>query len=82
MELVEDLDDTDVRVAVRVAHRVRRRFGERELQVGQQLVGERPQPGDPREGEPAERDVLRPRGDREPDGYGRHRWLSPWTKLA
>ena len=66
-ELEADLD-VPVAVAVGVADRVRARLGERELQVGERLVRERPDAREPGEGEPRERDVLRLRRDRQPDG--------------
>ena len=59
-QLVRDLDDTHVLVAVRVPDRVGRGLGQRQLEVREQLVGQLAEPPDARERKPAERDVLGP----------------------
>src|SRR5919197_5475567 len=57
VQLVDDLYRA-LCVAVRVPHGVRARLRQRELEVGQGLFAERPKPREPRQGKPAERDVL------------------------
>ena len=57
-ELVRDVDVTVAVRAVRMAHGVRDGLGQRELQVGDGVVVDRTHLREPREGEPAERDVL------------------------
>ena len=64
-ELVRDLDDAGPIFAVGMADRVRRRLGQRELEVGEQLVGQGADTRDSRQGEPAQSDVFRPGRDRE-----------------
>ena len=58
LELEADVD-LPVTVDVRVPDRVRARLGERELQVGDRRVRERPHARKPGQGEPRQRDVLR-----------------------
>ena len=66
VQLVGDLDRA-LALAVRVPDGVRRRLGERELEVGHELLGDRPQAREPRQREPAERDVLGARRNRQSD---------------
>src|SRR5207302_6893686 len=66
-ELVADVDMAAAAAAVRVANRVRARLRERELQIRESLLVERPQAREAREGEPAERDVLRFRRNAQAD---------------
>ena len=48
--------------------RIRDGLGQSELQVGEQLVGELDDVGQPAEGEPRESDVLRTSGDTQAHG--------------
>ena len=57
-QLVADVDLPLTRRAVRVPHRVGHRLGERELQVGHRVVADLPELAEPRQGEPAQRDVF------------------------
>jgi hypothetical protein len=69
MQLVEDLDDA-VPVGVGMPDGVRRSLGERELEILDDLLGQRSRAREAREGEPAEGDVLRAGRDDETDGPG------------
>src|SRR5712691_1802427 len=69
-QLVGDLHDTHDLVAVRMTDGVGRGFGQRQLEIREQLVGQFTEPGDARQSKTAERDVLGPGRDRQanPDG--------------
>src|SRR5256885_13797340 len=66
VQLVEDLDGA-LPALVGMPNGVGAGFGERELQVGERLLAERPQAREPRQGQATQRDVLRLGGDRPPD---------------
>ena len=66
VELVRDLDATAA-AGVRMADGIRRGLGERELEVGDELLRDRPQLRQPGERKAAERDVLGPRRNRQSD---------------
>jgi hypothetical protein len=65
-QLVGDLDLPAV-VGIGMADRVRAGLRDRELQVGERLLGERAQARQAGEGEPAQRDVLRAGRNGQPD---------------
>ena len=69
-QLVRDRRRAAAVRAVRVAHRVRHRLGQRELQVGERARRYRAHAGETREREAAERDVFRLRRDAQRDRAG------------
>ena len=69
-ELVHDLNAALAPGLVRMPDRVRACLRERELEVVERLVRDVAQVRDSGQGEPAERDVLRLRGDGQSHGAG------------
>ena len=59
-----------------VQHRVAARLGHRELEVGERRLIDLHPPRDSGQGEAREDEVLRPRGDLEPDDVDAHRTFS------
>src|SRR5205807_3519362 len=76
VELVEDLDCA-LGLAVRMSHRVGAGLGDCELEVGERLLAERPEPRETGQREPSQRNVLGLGRDRQPDG-ARVRLILPW----
>ncbi len=62
------METNPVSVRVRVPYRVRHRLGQRELEIGDQLLGQRDDVGDPTEREARKGDVLRAGRNAEPNG--------------
>ena len=67
-QLVDDVDAAGTVLAVRVLDRVRTGLGQRELQIVQGLVRDRPHSGDRGQGQTTERDVLGLRRDGQANG--------------
>jgi hypothetical protein len=67
LQLVRDVDVPLALLAVRVAHGVRHRLGKRELEVGHRVVADVAELREPRQREPAERDVFGLRRNPQPN---------------
>jgi hypothetical protein len=67
VERVADLDDALAVLVVGMANGVRARLRERQLEIGDDVVGEAPCAREARQRKPAEGDVLGASGDRQPD---------------